>query len=83
MTGPVEIHHLIAAGSSLAGGLLLGLFIYRLVLRPLVKHSTLTQAGADDVILPAIRKATVLWFAVAGAFAARLSLPLAAGPARV
>lgn len=82
MTEPLELHHLIAAASSLAGGLLLGLLVYRLVLRPLVKHSTLTQTGGDDVVLGAIRKASVLWFVVAGAFAARLSLPLKAGPAK-
>lgn len=79
MTGPFQLHHFIAAGSSLVGGVLVGLVVYRFLLRPLVRHSTLTKSGADKFVLGAVLRASVVWFTVAGAYAARVSLPLRPG----
>lgn len=69
--------HIVAAPSFFAGGVLLGIVIDALVRRRLAKRrGTITSWGGDDVVIGALRRVTIVWFSIAGAWAATFTLPL-------
>ncbi|MGH2794260.1 MAG: mechanosensitive ion channel family protein [Actinomycetota bacterium] len=69
--------HIIAAPSFFAGGVLLGIVADALVRRRLAKRrGTITSWGGDDVIIGALRRVILVWFAIGGAWAAVFTLPI-------
>ncbi len=77
LTEPLSPFHIVAAPSFFAGGVLLGIVADQLVKRRLAKRRrTITSWGGDDVLVGALRRVIVVWFAIAGAWAAVFTLPL-------
>lgn len=76
MNEPLQSHHLIAASASVAGGLLLGFLVYWLVARSLRRNQTMTMWGGDQLLLRALHRVILVWFAVAGIYGAIIALPL-------
>lgn len=77
LTGPLTLWHIVAAPSFFAGGVLLGIVADALVRRRLAKRRrTITSWGGDDVLAGALRRVILVWFAIAGAWAAVFTLPL-------
>ena len=77
LTRSLTLQHIIAAPSFFAGGIVLGLLADALVRRRLAKRrKTITSWGGDDVIVGALRRVILVWFAVGGAWAAIFTLPL-------
>lgn len=77
LTEPLDLWHVVAAPSFFAGGVLLGIVADALVRRRLAKRRrTITSWGGDDVLVGALRRVILVWFAIAGAWAAVFTLPL-------
>jgi small-conductance mechanosensitive channel len=77
LTDPLSLRHIVAAPSFFAGGIVLGILANVLVRRRLAKRRrTITSWGGDDVIVGALRQVIVVWFAIAGTWAAVFTLPL-------
>ena len=77
LTEPLDLAHVIAAPSFFAGGIVLGILADLFVRRRLAKRTgTITSWGGDDIILGALRRVILIWFAIAGAWAALFILPL-------
>jgi len=75
---PFQLEQLIAPLSFLVGGIALGILIDRLLVRKVRKTATLTAWGGDDIIIAAMHSVVIVWFAIAGAYAALRALPLRA-----
>ena len=73
----LHLFHIVAAPSFFAGGIVLGILADTLVRRRLARRrKTITSWGGDDIIVGALRRVILVWFAIAGAWAAVFVLPL-------
>lgn len=63
-----------SAGGAVAGALVIGLLLARLVASRLHKAASLTSIHADDVLVAALRPLIAWWFTIAGLFVAKIIL---------
>lgn len=76
LTESLTTRHMIAAPAFFLGGVLLGFLLDMVVRRRLARRASITSWGGDDILLAALRRVILIWFAVAGAWAAAFTLPL-------
>lgn len=73
---PMTVTHLITAVAFIVGGVLVGFITDRIILARLRKFAKKTSWEGDEVIITAIRGASVICFGIAGVYGALMNLPL-------
>jgi len=76
LTEPLTTTHMIAAPAFFVGGSVIGLLLDISIRRRLARRASITSWGGDDIIVAALRRVILIWFTVAGAWAAVFTLPL-------
>ena len=77
LTEPLSLRHIVAAPSLFVGGIVLGILADMVVRRRLARRRrTITSWGGDDVVIGALRRVILVWFVIAGTWAAVFTLPL-------
>lgn len=72
----LKIARLILPLAFIIVGLLIGILFEKIILKKLKKIATKTEWEGDEIIISALPHMTILWFVIAGIYAAILTIPM-------